>query len=98
MGALPACTSVHHVSIWFSEQPEEGTESPETGATNGCELPRGCWESNPGPLEEQPVLLTIEQSPQPSLTYFWGNVSPGGIWMEKEFSGGYLTLWGIAKI
>ena len=31
-----------------------------------CELPYGCWELNPGPLEEQSVLLTPEpflQSP-----------------------------------
>lgn len=29
-----------------------------------CELPviRSCWESNPGPLEEQPVCLTTEPS------------------------------------
>jgi len=31
----------------------------ESGVTNGCEPPCGCWESNPGPLE-QPVLLTSE--------------------------------------
>lgn len=23
---------------------EEGLGSPETGVTNGCELPSGCWE------------------------------------------------------
>ena len=27
-----------------------------TGVTTGCDPPRGCWESNLGPLEEQPVL------------------------------------------
>ena len=26
--------------------------------TDDCEPPRGCWELNSGPLEEQPVLLT----------------------------------------
>lgn len=25
---------------------------------DSCELPCGCWELNPGPLEEQLVLLT----------------------------------------
>ena len=30
-----------------------------------CELPCGCWEVNPGPLEEQPVFLTTELSFQP---------------------------------
>lgn len=29
---------------------------------DGCESPRGCWELNSGPREEQPVLLTSEPS------------------------------------
>lgn len=33
--------------------------------TDGCELPRGCWELSLGPLEEQLVLLTNEPSLQP---------------------------------
>lgn len=32
--------------------------SPETGITDSCELPSGCWDLNLGPLEEQPMLLT----------------------------------------
>ena len=40
----------------------KGDRFPETGDTNSCELPCGCWESNPGPLEEQPVFLTVEPS------------------------------------
>jgi hypothetical protein len=32
------------------------------GVTDGCELPCGCWELNPGLLEEQPVLLAAEPS------------------------------------
>jgi hypothetical protein len=27
-----------------------------------CELLCACWDLNPGPLEEQPVLLTTEPS------------------------------------
>ena len=27
--------------------------------TDSCELPHGYWELNPGPLGEQPVLLTV---------------------------------------
>ena len=27
---------------------------------HSCELPRGCWGPNPGPLGEQPVRLTTE--------------------------------------
>ena len=33
--------------------------------TDGCEPPRGCWELNSGPLEEQLVLLTAEPSIPP---------------------------------
>ena len=33
--------------------------------TDGCEPPRGRWDLNSGPLEEQPVLLTDEPSLQP---------------------------------
>ena len=40
----------------------EGTRSSGAGVTDSCELPCGCWELNPDPLEEQPVLLTSEPS------------------------------------
>lgn len=36
-----------------------------TGVVDSCEPPRGCWELNPAPLEEQPVLLISEPSLQP---------------------------------
>jgi hypothetical protein len=32
--------------------------SPVTGVTDNCELQCGCWESNLGPLQVQPVLST----------------------------------------
>lgn len=32
---------------------------------DGCELLCSCWELNPGPLEEHPVLLTAERPLQP---------------------------------
>lgn len=35
--------------------------------TDSCELPYELWEMNPGPLEEQTVLFTAEQSLQPLL-------------------------------
>jgi hypothetical protein len=35
--------------------------------TDGCEPPCGCWDLNSGPPEEQSVLLTTEQSLQPSF-------------------------------
>lgn len=43
---------------WYSEKPERGVRSPGTKVVNGCELPRGFWEQNQGPLGEQQVILT----------------------------------------
>ena len=37
---------------------------PGTEIMDSCELPCGCWELNPGPLEEQPSL-------QPPWISFW---------------------------
>ena len=47
-----------------------GVRSSGTGVTDSCELSCECWELNPGPPEEQPVLLTIELSLV--LAYFLG--------------------------
>jgi hypothetical protein len=47
-----------------SDTPEEGHWIP---ITDGCEPPRGCWELNTGPLEEQLVLLTAKPSLQPPM-------------------------------
>jgi hypothetical protein len=40
-------------------------DSLELNLTDSCELPCGCWELNPDPLEEQAVLTTTESSLQP---------------------------------
>ena len=45
--------------------PEERVGSPETAVTGGCEASGGAWESNPGPLQKEPVLFTTEPSLQP---------------------------------
>lgn len=42
--------------------PEEDIRCSGTGVADDCELLCGCWESNPGPLEEQPVVLATEPS------------------------------------
>lgn len=42
-------------------RPEKSTGSPSTRVTDGCKPPCGCWE---GLLEEQPILLTANPSPQ----------------------------------
>ena len=39
--------------------------------TDSCEPPCGCWELNPGPLEEQPVLLTTEPALQPQFPAYY---------------------------
>lgn len=41
---------------------KRGYQSPGTGIVDSCELPCQYWESNPGPLQEQPVLLTGAKS------------------------------------
>ena len=43
----------------------KGRQISAVGVTDVWELPCGCWELNPGPLKEQPVLLTAEPSLQP---------------------------------
>jgi hypothetical protein len=52
----------------------EGVRFPGTGAADSFEVPCVYWELNSDPLEEQPVLLTTEQSLQPlklfSFLYF----------------------------
>jgi hypothetical protein len=40
-----------------------------TRVTDSHELPRGCWEVNPGSLEEHPVLPTAEPPLQPPLNF-----------------------------
>jgi hypothetical protein len=70
VGLLPARLSVSHISAWYLQRSEENTEFPETGVTNGFELPCGCWESNLGPLEEQPMLVTTEPSLHPRSSTF----------------------------
>lgn len=34
----------------------EDIKYPRTDAADGCEPPRGCWELNSGPLQEQQAL------------------------------------------
>jgi hypothetical protein len=52
MNALSAITTVYHVGT----APLEAIRCPGFGVREGYELPRECWQSNPGPLEEQPAL------------------------------------------
>ena len=52
VSALSAGTHVYHV-LAVPMKAKKIVGSPGTGATDGCELPRGCWELNTGPLQEQ---------------------------------------------
>lgn len=54
MGILSACVSVRLVHAWCRRRPEGSVRSPGTGVIDDCEQLHG----HPGPLEEQPVLLT----------------------------------------
>lgn len=56
--------SVHHMGAQCMNSLEKSIGFPTSGVTDSCELSRGCLESNLGPLEEQPGLLTDEPSVQ----------------------------------
>lgn len=62
---------VHHASLVPSEV-EEGIGFPEIGVSNSCETPCVFWGLNPGPLQSQRVLLTIEHLSSPQPTTFKG--------------------------
>jgi hypothetical protein len=42
-------------TLWLSSDTPEEASDP---ITDGCEPPRGCWELNSGPPEEQLVFST----------------------------------------
>ena len=49
---------------------KKGVRSVGSRVINGYEPSLGCWETNPDPLEKQPVLLITEPSLQsPSLLF-----------------------------
>lgn len=64
VSAWLACMSVYH------RMRAEACRGQKRGQTDGSEPARGCWDSNPGPLEEQLVLLTTELSLQPPRSVF----------------------------
>lgn len=62
LSVLPARMSVYLVFTWWPWSPEEGVISPRTGVIASWALSYGCWESNPGFLQEQKVLLSTGPS------------------------------------
>lgn len=49
-----------YMNVCITQRPEEDGNSLGARVTDGCELPCVYWESNPGPLQVQLVLLTTE--------------------------------------
>jgi hypothetical protein len=60
MGVLPAYMTLHHMCVWCLQRLEEGIGCPGSVVTSSCEPLCGFWESNSGPLEDQPVLICAE--------------------------------------
>jgi hypothetical protein len=67
------CLSVYRMSVYrmclsvyrMHEIPTEDRQcrqNSKTGVTDTCDPPRGCWEPNPDPLQEQHKLLVTEPS------------------------------------
>lgn len=61
---LPVFLSEYHIYTWCYGG-QKRVSDPQ-----GLELPSVCRESNPDPVEEQPVFVTTELSLQPFLVFF----------------------------
>lgn len=51
-------------------RPGDSFRSSGTGIPYCCLLPRGCWELNPGSLQEHPGLLELSRLSRPSLPLY----------------------------
>lgn len=51
---------VHHMSIVPSE--DIGVRSPKSEMVDSCEPTCGCWEQNPDPMKDNPVLNYLSGS------------------------------------
>lgn len=80
--------SVHHIHTYYPLRPEEHIRSRGTGVSDSCKWPRKCWKSNPGSLEEQVVLITVEPALQPCTSLFVYNVgiTPTALLMRSRCS------------
>ena len=61
VNALPECMYVYHVCANAHRSERRTSALLEL---DGCEPPSGCWEPNPGLLQEQPVVLAAKTSLQ----------------------------------
>ena len=65
MFCLHVCLCTMSMLGRYPRELKEDVGSPDIGTVDGCEPPRGCWESNSVSPQEQPVLLKDERSLQP---------------------------------
>lgn len=56
------CRTVHHMHAWCLWSPEEDVATLDSGVKNSCKSLCGCWDWNPGPLDDQPGHLIAESS------------------------------------
>lgn len=56
------CLYVYALFVCSAQEASRVCHSPWTLSADGYELPCGFWESNPGPLEDQPVPLITNSS------------------------------------
>lgn len=57
---LPICMHLHHMCSWCPWRPKEGVRSPVTSVPDGFELLCGLWRLQPGPRQDQQMLLTVD--------------------------------------
>lgn len=62
------CMYICAPCAWYLQKPEDCVTNFGAGMTNGYELPYGCWESNPGPLQGQPLSQCSSPPPWSSLS------------------------------
>lgn len=77
---------------WWPHRSKEGVTSPRTGVTNGCEPPCMFWELNPGPLQEQQVLLTVSHLSSPIFMALFFKLCSQGIglaWQQEQETEGH---------
>jgi hypothetical protein len=67
----------------------DGVRSPGTGIIDSYELPCGCWELNPYPLEKQPVFLPIKPTLQPPGFLFCFKTG----FIESRLLPNWLGIW-----
>jgi hypothetical protein len=68
---------------------KRASDCPGAGVTSSYELTWGCWELNPGPLQEQQVLLTtasVFDNRNPNIFWLQSPSGKGKEWTEPQES------------